>query len=399
MARGTNFYNAGSDVIQAYLRGKQLDDARKEDLAKAEIARMQAELRQQEITEATHRFTTKLQQDRDIANSRLDLEKQRVNLQAKQLGIAGLRAIQSGEMEGPDGQPIQVGKILSGDPDYFNKLTIPTQAVRDQREVDKAVNKEKAIQAVKLPYEREQALLKGEIAANAQERLFNFQRTEKSLDRANVLEAARLRAQATRENAAATREEKRAVEDEAADIHAASILDGSSTLEEIHKLGQIGVKAINRAKAAGVRPINNKDRDGLIALGAVQRFYDKAKTLNELLQKGNLADQATSSTISDLQEQLQVDLTGFARMVGEKGVISDRDIVRMKGAIPKILPGGVRSLLSEEGRKKSNNTRVREIEKLYFEKKNSILKGIPPSQLKALEERYELLSQEEEIPD
>ena len=396
MARGNNFYNAGTDVIQAYLHGRRIKDTKEAQIAEEEIKRQQAELRAQEIQEAAHRFQTKLDQDRTIAEAKLDLDKQRVKNQAKILGIQGLRAIMSGNLENVDGSPIDVPRILGGD---LSKLIIPTPETKAAREVEQVAAKEKAVQTVRIPFEREKALLAGEVAANRQERLFNFQREQKQLDRNAAHENALLRVQAVRANKDATIADKRAVEDEAVDVHLASVLDGSSTLEEIHKLGQVGVKTITKAKANGIRPINNKERDNLIALKSLERFYDKAKELNTLLKQGNLADQATSAKISDLRDRIEVDLTGFARMVGEKGVISDKDIVRMRGSLPVLLPGGLRSVFDSKGRAKSNDERVRDIEKLYFEKQQGIMKGVSPAQAEALRNRFELLGREEKIED
>jgi len=387
----------GTNAIEYYLKGRALKQQREANESRAAIAQQQAELRAKQLEDNWKINEIKAQEikrfhDAQIGKMKADFENDLIKTRT-QLATA----IQNGLLE-PD--PEKQGEYRLTKAGTAAKAAAEAEALREKAKSGVRVEEAQQMIPIKaqtageiaqaqLPAKTNEMLIRSELAGAAAKAQRDWQTIEKAKDRDAQRANTILRVNATLANKSATKEEKDQVSAQMVEDYLPDILSGApeGVLEALPK-GDAGLKLRNGVKAQGYNILTRKQAENLEGMKNLQNFYAKAKELQETINSGVIGN---IGKIKQLQDELAADLVIFGREAkAEKGVVTDKDIDRLRGAIPQILPGGKGAIL--EGSKKANERRVNSIIDTYHEKVTGILgPKIKSEQERAIRERYGLM--------
>ncbi len=190
-------------------------------------------------------------------------------------------------------------------------------------------------------------------------------------------EAARLRASAAFANKAANRAEK----DSAISAIADDFKDGSSTFDQLPK-GEDSLRLRGKLAAEGYRVISKKDQENLEGLSTVKQILNLYDSLNSAY-KTHGAQSILSPEVRDLETRADA-LSGIMSRLygGERGVLTEKDVERVKGARP--------SKLNTIFDSKRNDARMTDLKSFYNEKAKQFKGTMTPQQSQAVDKRFDL---------
>jgi len=381
-----DLYNPGKDIIDAYLKGVAIRQEKERFTTQRELEQQRLELARKTAEQNWKRFESNLEETKRLHDSTIDANRSTINSHLLDTKLKIAKGIQDGDIVIDE----------SGQPQFTKPGTRTQVKANEAGAIETAktptlIERAGGVEAAKQPYslERIDAQNKGRATIQLADQLWKSVENEKN--RINARDVAAIRAQATLANKNSTKEEKAQTINDAIDAYKDDIFTGRLPVDnQAFPKGDAGLKIQTAMRANNVRMINQKEADKLTGLRTLDGFINKLGELNSLLQEGGIVGQATNPKIKQLQQELEADLVLFGREAkGEKGVVTDKDIDRLKGAIPQILPGGFTSIRDSEGRKAANSRRVKQAIDVYHEKFDSILgEKISPVQKEAIRKEY-----------
>lgn len=376
----------GTNAIEYYLKGRAIKEAREQRERQFQLGLIQRQIEANKLEAQQKQFDKTISETQRYHDAQIDKLKNDVKTSIMDAKIKGSKAFQEGLIDFD-----QEGNII-----YTEKGAAAAAEAQKQGLIAEARNKANVSMQTSLNdimAERAEKVAKAQLPSRSilQGQLFEHQDIMQQRALANTLEAARIRANATLENKNATKEEKNQAINDLIEGHKQDVFEGRRGLEDLPK-GDVGNKVIGALLKNG-KILTRKQIGQLEGFKSLQGFYEKTKQLNQLLQQGGLLNQTTNPQIKQLQDELAADLVIFGREAkAEKGVVTDKDIDRLTGAIPQLLPGGIRSITDKNARKEANDRRVKEIENLIHEKFDNITgPNINPAQKSAIRESYGII--------
>lgn len=368
------FYNAGTDIINAYLAGLKVREAREARIQQGEQAKELAEIRKQQIKDAYEKSTRELDLRAASDLSTANYQKAQIENMKANMALRIFNGIHKGDLSSIADNPEAVQAFFDrAGIAQFKNLKIPTQEDINKQTYAESYNKasgiDDATKGTKLELAnannagRIAVALSNQQAKAAESELNRRANKENTIIRANAMMA--------NKNASAN-ERKQSIQD-AIDSHRDDILTGQTALEDIPK-GNAGLAIQNAIKSEKGRIFTRKERDKFDEAPNLATFIDNVSELRNAVNNYDL------TKARGLSNSLQADLGLFARNTkAEKGNMSNQDIAR----IADLLPGWTYS-------KAENNRRVKAIEDIYFTKMEQILRGTNPIQRKMIKDRWSI---------
>lgn len=167
--------------------------------------------------------------------------------------------------------------------------------------------------------------------------------------------------------------------------HLPNLADGTYTMEDLPKLGFNGDTRLALTSAMeerGLKFINKDQQKQLYGLGEVQNLFKSYKELADIYGNAgvNISKRLLNPKVIALNKTIDATLERIARTFGgSKGVITDKDAVRMKGLKPDAItmPG-------------VNTQKINEVKRMFEGGTNSLLSGMDDSQQYSIRKKYGL---------
>lgn len=396
-------YNAGRDIMDAYFKGKQIRQGREKLAAEQQIAYAQLEARNQQLEQAWKIHEQRLQEQSKYHNAQIAKMQADFDLKQKEYRVTLARGVADGILK-PDLE--NPGDFISTEPgtreQIKNKAAVDLQTQLSPVLIQRAIDSLKGTQPIRTQAAIDQAVgIDTAVTDPNREDTQAFTAEQNRLNREARRGDALLRARATLANKGAAAAEKAQVIQDLYDSSRDDIFNGSIGLDDPSMKGSAGIQLIQKARTDGIKILNKDEKDKLDKIQSLKAFYNKAAELNNLLSTGTPVTQAMNPRIKQLQEELSADIVVFGREAkAEKGVVTDKDVPRLEGAVPKILPGGFTSLGNSKARKEANQRRVNDILNIIYDKTEGITKNMDPIQRKAVFERYNIPARQRKMnPD
>ena len=374
-------WNVGKDVISAYLSGLQHKERREALVNQALYRQQQMQIAADKIEEGRKKFlethkldTEKFKLDQDKLASEDAYRKAQMNKIGYDIRRGGLDILgRAKDLVGQNGQPLDLGEVLDPTANAIRRKTPEQIATEAANQTSRTTQ---AVEDVKQPNRRENAILQGNINQATQADRLAAQAVENEKNRQARHQDVTARVNATYAKINAKETEKKEVDDRAVEVNMPDLLTGDTSIEKLNKMypKQTVMRITNAAKEQKLRLFGDKDIAKFGEAPEVTRFLENVRTLKDQYENYDLLGARTTSGL------LQPALGLFGRNTfAEKGNLSNQDIARIGKLIPKLSYRNV-----------DNAKVVAEIEDIIYGSFEQKFKGMDAVQRKAVEERYNI---------
>lgn len=368
-------------VIQSFLAGARLKEAREQRIAEAEARAEALEVQRERIAELAAQFKEKHALETEKVKSKMALDTARANELATRLKATGLNLLtRSKDLVGEGGKSITLEDINKALTENGAAPIIRTQSPQelDQRAINKAGGIAQAQRDIKFPDEISKLREKQSLDMGLAVLRSQLEASQKEKDYKYGKEVAGIRAEGSKTNANLKKEERAETDQQAIDTNLPNIMTGQTTVEQLNSelTGQTRVKVANAARKNGWRIFTKAEQEKFAAGPGQKRFMKDVRLYFNALNNGDL------NTARNIHNRLRVDLRNYARNEkGEKGNMSNQDVSDMANALPHWTTFST----------KENADRLRRIEDTYFNRMEQTFRGITPTQRRAVEKRWGII--------
>jgi hypothetical protein len=396
-------------VTDAFLRGREIRDRRiaqqqQFELQKSELAQQAQKLEQAwKISENTLAETKKLH-DAQIKKMEADIG---VAVQKSRLETAD--AFQKGLIKPDPNAPggwteTELGtaaRTASGNKVAEANALIAPKIAEQQALIPGKIEEERQKGTIKSLNEMTVAGNKAMLDDITLKEKQKFEADQRAKDREVRREGIKARTDFTLNNKAAAKEEKKAAMDDLVNNFMPDVIAGRLAVDNpAFPKSDTGAKLQSVIRGQGYRLLNQNQIADLNLLPRVHAFLDKIDALNKELQTGNPLTQSLNPEIKRLQNEIETDLVLVGRSFkGERGTVSDKDINRLRGLIPQILPGGALSAFQQEANKKANDRRAKDAHEMYHSRVDQLIgPSTKKEQRDSIMQEYGLRSRQTKLP-